>query len=125
RCGRPGASTSREIEGGLRSGTVDARMAPSAPLVAAPAIGAAAAARAIRHRGPELSDLVASGSAHARLLEIHPEIVGNLLFVRFAFRTNDASGHNMVTQASDTLMERILSWNLGLDYGSVSGNYCS
>lgn len=31
----------------------------------------------------------------------------------------------MVTQASDALMERILSWGLGLDYGSVSGNYCS
>jgi hydroxymethylglutaryl-CoA reductase (NADPH) len=31
----------------------------------------------------------------------------------------------MVTQAADTLMNLILSWELGLDYGSVSANYCS
>ena len=45
------------------------------------------------------------GSRHARLIEAHPEIVGNLLFVRFAYKTGDASGHNMVTNASDALMQ--------------------
>lgn len=120
-----GASISREIEGGIRTVIVDERMTRSVLFVAESAIGAEAAARAIRHRTPELESVVEAGSNHCRLIEIHPEIVGNLLFVRFAFRTNDASGHNMVTQASDSLMERILSWHLGLDYGSVSGNYCS
>src|SRR5699024_7696772 len=32
---------------------------------------------------------------------------------------------NMVTNASDALMTEILSWDLGLGYGSISGNYCS
>ena len=120
-----GASISREIEGGIRTVIVDERMTRSVLFVAESAIGAEAASRAIRHRTPELEAVVEAGSNHCRLIEIHPEIVGNLLFVRFAFRTNDASGHNMVTQASDSLMERILSWTLGLDYGSVSGNFCS
>ena len=120
-----GASISREIEGGIRTVIVDERMTRSVLFVAESAIGAEAAAQAIRHRTRELESVVEAGSGHCRLIEIHPEIVGNLLFVRFAFRTNDASGHNMVTQASDSLMDTILSWQLGLDYGSVSGNYCS
>src|SRR5690606_15174610 len=73
----------------------------------------------------ELQALVAEGSRYARLVEAHPEVVGNLLFVRFAFRTGDAAGHNMVTGASDALMQRILSWHIGLEYGSISGNFCS
>src|SRR5699024_2505796 len=89
------------------------------------AIGAEAAAQAIRHRERERSDLVASGSARARLLEIHPGILGHLLFVGFPFRTTDASGHSMAPQASATLRERNLAAHRGLGYGSVSGNYCS
>lgn len=120
-----GASISREIEGGIRTVIVDERMTRSTLFVADSAITAEAAAQGIRHRLAELEAVVEAGSKHARLIEIHPEVVGNLLFVRFAFRTNDASGHNMVTAASDALMERILSWDLGLGYGSVSGNFCS
>ena len=100
-----GASISREIEGGIRTVIVDERMTRSVLFVAESAIGAEAAARAIRHRTPELESVVEAGSNHCRLIEIHPEIVGNLLFVRFAFRTNDASGHNMVTQAAEQLMD--------------------
>src|SRR5699024_1106314 len=61
----------------------------------------------------------------AQLLDIHPESVGNLLFLRFAYLTGDASGHNMATAASDSLMSTILSWNIGLSYGSISGNFCT
>lgn len=120
-----GASISRELDEGIRTVVVDERMTRSSLFVADGAIGAEAAARTIRERFPELEQLVAAGSRHAKLIEIHPEIVGNLLFVRFAFTTGDASGHNMATKAAEALMERILSWGLGLDYGSISGNYCS
>src|SRR5699024_11488383 len=109
-----GASISRESDGVISTVIVDERMTRSVLFVAESTIGAEAAAQAIRHREPELCELVASGSAHARLLEIHPEIVGNLLFVRFAFRTNDASCLIMVTQSSDSLIERIMSWHLVL-----------
>lgn len=120
-----GASISRQLPDGIRTVVVDERMTRSTLFVAESALVAAAAAHTIQERLPELQALVESGSRHARLLEAHPEVTGNLLFVRFAFLTGDASGHNMVTKASDALMQRILSWDLGLGYGSISGNYCS
>src|SRR5690606_12780411 len=83
------------------------------------------ASNVVQQRVEELQQVVAAGSRHARLIEVHPEIVGNLLFIRFAFKTGDASGHNMATAAADALMQRILSWQLGLEYGSISGNFCS
>lgn len=80
-----------------------------------------------RDRSPQArtGQAVGGTSRHAKLVDIHDEIVGNLLFVRFALETGDASGHNMVTRAADALMERILGWDLGLSYGSISGNYCT
>lgn len=120
-----GASISREIDGGIHCVVIDERMTRSVLFVANNAEVAARGARAVQEREPELAAVVAQQSRFAQLIEIHPEVVGNLLFVRFAFRTGDASGHNMATKASDVLMERILSWELGLSYGSISGNFCS
>lgn len=120
-----GASISREIEGGIRTVVVDERMTRSVLFVTPGAVVAEHGASVIQSRFDELAAVVSAGSRHAQLIEIHPEVVGNLLFVRFAYTTGDASGHNMVTNASDKLMQTILSWNLGLEYGSVSGNFCS
>ncbi len=120
-----GARISRMVEGGIHTVVVGERMTRSTLFVAEGAAGAHAAAAQIEARFDELAEVVANGSRFARLIEAHPEIVGNLLYVRFAFTTGDASGHNMVTNAADALMERILEWGLGLDYGSISGNFCS
>lgn len=120
-----GARVSRAVDGGIRTVVVGERMTRSVLFTAGSARVANRATAVIEARFAELQELVASGSRHARLLEAHAEIVGDLLFVRFAFTTGDASGHNMVTQAADALMERILSWDLGLAYGSISGNFCS
>ena len=120
-----GARVSRAVPDGIRTVVTGDRMTRSVLFLSPDATTAHRAAVALADRLPELEEVVRSGSRHARLIEAHPEIVGNLLFVRFAFTTGDASGHNMVTQASDALMDRILSWDLGLEYGSISGNYCS
>lgn len=120
-----GASISREIEGGIRTVVVDERMSRSVLFVTQSAVVAEHGASVVQQRFDELAEVVSAGSRHAKLIEIHPEVVGNLLFVRFAYKTGDASGHNMVTNASDAIMERILSWNIGLEYGSISGNFCS
>jgi hydroxymethylglutaryl-CoA reductase (NADPH) len=120
-----GARVSRFVEGGIRATVVDERMTRSSLFVARDAGHAFEAWQQISARADELRDAVAAQSRFARLIEVHEEIVGNLLYLRFAFTTGDASGHNMVTQAADTLMNLILSWELGLDYGSVSANYCS
>ncbi|MCL6423824.1 hydroxymethylglutaryl-CoA reductase [Brachybacterium sp. JHP9] len=120
-----GARISRMIEGGIRATVIGERMTRSSLFVAPDAATAHQASLVVQDRIGELREVVGAGSRFARLEEIHPEIVGNLLFLRFALTTGDASGHNMVTQAAEQLMERILSWGLDLEYGSISGNYCS
>lgn len=120
-----GARVSRMVEGGIRATVVDERMTRSVLLRADDAAAALAASRAIHADLEGLRDAVAAQSRFTRLLEVHDEIVGGLLFVRFAFSVGDASGHNMVTQAADVLLARILDANPALAYGSVSGNLCS
>lgn len=120
-----GARISRMIEDGIRVSIVDERMTRSTLLVAEDAAQALAALRSVQSRLAELQDLVAAQSRFTRLIEMDDEIVGNLLYLRFAFTTGDASGHNMVTQASDALLTRILEWEPSLRYGSVSGNFCT
>lgn len=120
-----GARVSRLIEGGIRATLVDARMARSSLFVAADAAGAHAADQMLHARITELEEAVAGSSRFARLIDVHTEIVGNLLFVRYALTTGDASGHNMVTHAAEALQSVILGWGLDLQYGSISGNYCT
>ncbi len=120
-----GARISRLVPEGIRVSVVDERMTRSSLFVADSAAAALAAARAIESRQPELAEAVAQQSRHAQLIDLDTEIVGNLLYVRFALTTGDASGHNMVTLAAERLMERILSWHPELSYGSISANYCT
>jgi hydroxymethylglutaryl-CoA reductase (NADPH) len=75
--------------------------------------------------GPTFEEVVATTSRFAKLIDMHSQIAGNLLFIRFEFTTGDASGHNMVTFASDALMTRILELCPALKYESISGNFCS
>ena len=120
-----GARISRQVEGGIQVTVVDERMTRSILLRADDAATAVAAGRTIVDRIDDLRMIVAAQSRFARLLEIHTEVVGSLLFVRFAFSTGDASGHNMATAAAESLLEAILVFAPELDYGSISGNWCS
>lgn len=120
-----GAKISRMVEGGIRATVVGERMSRSVLFVARDGAAAFTASQQILARIDELHAVVGSGSRHAKLVDVHPEIVGNLLYLRFALQTGDASGHNMVTHAADQLMTEILGWNLGLEYGSISGNFCT
>lgn len=120
-----GASISREIPEGIRVTLTGERMTRSTMFTAPNAAVAFEAGKVIQERFVDLAAVVAGQSRFAKLLEIHPEVVGNMLFTRFAFSTGDASGHNMATAAAENLMSEILSWDLGLSYGSISGNYCT
>lgn len=120
-----GARVSRLVPDGIRVTVVDERMTRSSLFVADTAAAAVAASRDILAREEELGAVVRAQSRHAELIEVTTEVVGNLLYVRFALRTGDASGHNMVTLAAESLMDRILQWHPELSYGSISANYCS
>ncbi|MDO4776264.1 MAG: hydroxymethylglutaryl-CoA reductase [Cardiobacteriaceae bacterium] len=118
-----GAKLSR-LCGGIRVTVLDARMTRSVVFTLDHAEQAFATLQAILDDRPALDAIVAATSRFCRLLDIHPEIVGNLLFLRFAFATGDASGHNMATKAAEALIHDLLQRFPALAYGSISGNYC-
>jgi hydroxymethylglutaryl-CoA reductase (NADPH) len=122
---RRGARLSTMVEGGIRATLVDERMSRSVLLETDDAGVALAAVQHLATHRTELEAVVAGSSRFARLLDVHHQIAGNLLFVRFELSTGDASGHNMVTNASEKLMDHILATVPGVRYGSISGNYCS
>lgn len=122
---RRGAKISRQTEHGIVATLVDERMTRSVLLTAEDAQTAYAAARHIDARFEELCEVVRSCSRFAELVGVRHEVVADLLFVRFEFGTGDASGHNMATLASDTLLDHLLRTVPGVSYGSISGNYCT
>ncbi|MBR1734023.1 MAG: hydroxymethylglutaryl-CoA reductase [Alphaproteobacteria bacterium] len=74
----------------------------------------------------ELDDVVEKSSRFSKLRNIHIEIVGRLIFVRFAIETGNASGHNMTTKAADEIADVIIKHHPNkIKYISVSGNYCT
>lgn len=111
--------------GGLKAVVVDDRMTRSVLLEAPDAARALDVANALTTERPALADVVATASRYARLIDIQTQIVGNLLFIRFAFTTGDAAGHNMVTAAADRLMAWMQDTYSDLRYLSISGNLCT
>jgi hydroxymethylglutaryl-CoA reductase (NADPH) len=122
---RRGARLSTMVEGGIRATLVDERMSRSVLLEADDAGVALAAVQYLTAHRADLEAVVSTTSRFARLIDLHFQIAGNLLFVRFELSTGDASGHNMVTNAAEKLMDHVLATVPGLRYGSISGNYCS
>ncbi|MDY6890850.1 MAG: hydroxymethylglutaryl-CoA reductase [Pseudomonadota bacterium] len=119
-----GARVSNLTEKGIVTTVVDERMSRSILLEADDALSAHQALQSIAARQEELDGVVARGSRFAKLIDLHSQIVGNLIYLRFEFTTGDASGHNMVTNAADTLIPWLLQHYPQLRYGSISANYC-
>ena len=118
-------STHCAATGGITTTLIDERMTRSV-LVAAPnAVAAKHVIDALASRHDELQTVVATTSRFAKLLAVNPQLVGNQLFLRFEFTTGDASGHNMVTKASEALLNWLLGAFPELTYGSLSGNACT
>ncbi|MBT3146838.1 hydroxymethylglutaryl-CoA reductase [Neptunomonas phycophila] len=110
---------------GIKTTIVDERMSRSILLEANDAFEAFQAVESIKARQPEIQAVVSGSSRFAVLLDIHSQIVGNLIYLRFEFKTGDASGHNMVTNAADRIIPWVLEAYPELRYSSISGNYCS
>lgn len=122
---RRGAKVSMQVEGGIKATLVDERMSRSILFEADDAGYALQAWQHLRMRMDELQQVVAGSSRFARLIDLHSQIAGNLLFIRLELTTGDASGHNMVTLAAERLQDFILREYPQLRYGSISGNFCS
>lgn len=111
--------------GGIRAVILDERMTRSILLEANDIIEAQEALINLQQHKEAMQTIIAETSQYARLLDMHTQVVGNLIFVRFEFNTADAAGHNMSTLAADRLMEWILVRFPNLKYVSISGNFCS
>ena len=122
---RRGAHVSTLVEGGIQCTLIDERMTRSVLFECGTASVAHSAAVRIVADRVRLQETVAQTSRFAQLIDINTQVVGNLLFVRFEFTTGDAAGHNMVTLASDHLMDSILTSSPELRYASISGNLCT
>ena len=119
-----GARVSNQA-GGIQVTLIDERMARSIALEADNAQILRQVSLQIAQEQQNLQKLVTLTSRFAQLIDIHTQIIGNLLFIRFEFLTGDASGHNMVTQAADHLMDHLLKKFPQLKYVSISGNFCT
>lgn len=113
------------LSGGIRLTLIDERMTRSVLIEADSATTLHAAYAAIQRQKAELQSIVAQTSQYAQLLEMHAQIVGSLLYLRFEMQTGDAAGHNMVTLAADRMLAWILDHYPTLKYVSISGNYCA
>lgn len=111
--------------GGLRGVVVDDRMTRSILLRTPDAVRAAEVAHALAGQQDMLQSHIARHSRFARLVDVHTQIIGCLLFIRFEFTTGDASGHNMVTVAAEQLIDVLQTTYPDCTYGSISGNYCT
>jgi len=110
--------------GGINAVVMDDRMTRSVLLEAPDIIAAQRFVQALPGYRPDLEKAVSETSRFARLLDIHTQVVGTLIYIRFEYQTGDASGHNMATLASDNLMKWLLARHSELGYVTVSGNYC-
>ncbi|MFI9503577.1 hydroxymethylglutaryl-CoA reductase [Nocardia sp. NPDC052566] len=122
---RRGARMSTLTEHGIVATLVDDRMTRSILLEADDAHTAYTTVGRLKEQFTQLQEVAAGSSRYGRLIDLHHQITGNLLFLRFEFSTGDASGHNMATLAADHLMDHILATLPGLRYVSISGNYCT
>ncbi len=114
-----------DAAGGIRAVVVDERMTRSVLVQAPDASGALDAARFVQQHRPQIETLLSRHSRYARLLDIHPHHVGDLLFLRLELTTGDAAGHNMVTAAADQILTWLLEQRPELKYVSISGNFCT
>lgn len=111
--------------GGIRAVVVDERMTRSVLVEADSAAAVLAAYQDLQAHKASMQALISESSRFAKLIDMHAQIVGCLLYLRFEFLTGDASGHNMATLASERLLNWLLERYPALKYVSISGNFCS
>ena len=110
--------------GGIRAVVLDERMTRSVLLDAPSAQRAQELIEFVQAQREALAQVAAGTSRFARLKDMHFEVVGHLVYIRFEFSTGDAAGHNMATRAADAMLAWILEKRPECAYGSISGNYC-
>jgi len=111
--------------GGIHAIVKDERMTRSILLEAKSVKILHEALLSLRQQKTAMQAVVSEVSRFTRLLDIHDQLVGSLLYLRLEFFTGDAAGHNMATLAADRILDWIIKRYPALSYVSISGNYCT
>lgn len=78
----------------------------------------------VRAHTEELKEAAEGTTSHGELLEVRPYVVGDSVFLRFAYDTKDAMGMNMATIATQAACEVIEDETLA-ELVALSGNLCT
>jgi hydroxymethylglutaryl-CoA reductase (NADPH) len=111
--------------GGIHATLIDERMSRSVLVEADSVAEVHQVYLDILQQKSHIQTIISASSRYAQLIDMHAQIVGSMLFLRFEFLTGDAAGHNMVTLASDRILDWIMTTYPVLRYVSISGNFCS
>jgi len=120
---RRGANVTKKA-GGIKVAIVQDCMTRSILLEAADVASAVAIVNGLNDKQAIMEQVVAAGSRFTKLKNWQSQIVANLIYLRFAFTTGGAAGHNMVTKAAEMLQQWLLSEYPQLKYVAISANYC-
>lgn len=118
-----GCSTITEA-GGVNTRIIDDKM------TRAPAIKASSAAEAVKikkwfeEKFQKLKEIAETTTSHGKLIKIDPIlIVGNYVYPRFVYYTGDSMGMNMVTIATEKVLNLLLN-ETNAQIIALSGNVC-
>jgi len=111
--------------GGIKATVIDERMSRSILVEADSAAEIYEIYLKIQAQKDQLQAIISEASRFTKLIDIHAQVIGSLLYLRLEMTTGDAAGHNMVTLAADKILTYLLSHHPKLRYVSISGNYCS
>ena len=104
---------------------VTKRSMTRAPVFRVADVGEAAAVAAwVREHTDALAETAESTTSHGELTSATPHVVGDSVFVRFAYDTKDAMGMNMATIATREVAARIEA-ETPAELVALSGNLCA
>ena len=72
----------------------------------------------------EIRSLAEGSSRYLKLIDIRPMAFGTTVLLRFRYETGDAMGMNMVTIATDRVVNELIEPGTGVECVALSGNYC-
>jgi len=120
-----GARVSRAISGGVQAVVISELMSRSAIIEAKSAHDAFDLYNLLLNKKQNIAQIIANQSKFAQLHDINIQVVANLIYLRIAIKSGDASGHNMATKAVEAVLDWLLSEFDNAKYVSISGNYCT
>ena len=113
-----------EASGGAEARVVDAKMTRAPVFRTAGVAEAAAVADWAREHVGALAEAAEATTSHGELLDVTPHVVGDNVFLRFAYDTKDAMGMNMATIATEAACE-VVEAETPAELVALSGNLCT